>query len=233
MKILDELRSITPTISVGVLTADMMNLASELELIEDAGVKLLHFDVMDGHFWPNITIGPSFAKGIKTSMLKDVHLLIDKPEKYIEDFAKAGADIIIFAAESCSDISLALQKIGQMQNVNDPERGILKGISLNPSTPVNIVGSVVDDVDAVLLLAVGPDTGKQAFILQLPDRIAELKKIREDILIFVDGAIKKDNIADVASMGPDVIITGSAVFDGKTPKENAEFMLKAIGKQNG
>lgn len=230
MKIINELKAVTPTVSVGVLTADMMDLGSELELIESAGVDLLHFDVMDGHFWPKITIGPSFVKGIKTSMLKDVHLLIDRPENHIDDFAKAGADMITFAVESCGDIAQTLQRIGQMQNANDPNRGILKGISLNPETPIDVAAGSIDDIDIVLLLAVGSKTGKQNFISELPDRIAELKKIKGDTLIFVDGAIKKDNIVEVATMGPDVVITGSAVFDSKTPKENAKFMLEAMGK---
>ena len=228
MKILDELKTVTPTVSVGVLTADMMNLASELELIESAGIKLLHYDVMDGKFWPKITIGPSLVQGLKTSMLKDVHLLIDKPENHIEDFAKAGADIIIFAIESCGDIARTLRRIGQMKNANDPDRGILKGISLNPATPIDVITPVIDDVDIVLLLAVGPDTGSQNFISELPGRIAEVKKIKKDVLIFIDGAVKKNNIAEVAAMGPDVVITGSAVFDGNAPKENAKFMLEAM-----
>ena len=230
MKILDELKAITPAVSVGVLTANMMNLGSELEIIETAGVKLLHFDVMDGQFWPNITIGSSFVKGIKTSMLKDVHLLIDKPENHIEDFVKAGADMITFAAESCDDIAGTLEMIGQMKNANDPDRDILRGLSLNPATPINVISQVIEDVDIVLLLAVGPNTGSQNFISELPGKIAELKKIKKDALVFVDGAIKKNNIAEVAAMSPDVVITGSAVFDGKDPAGNVKFMMEAIGK---
>ncbi|MFC1677701.1 ribulose-phosphate 3-epimerase [Planctomycetota bacterium] len=230
MKTLDQLKNIGQTISVGVLTADIMNLTAELESIEAAGIKLLHFDIMDGHVWPNITIGPSFVKGVKSSMLNDVHLLIDKPENHIEAFAKAGADMIVFAVESCGDIGKTLRAIGEMENANDPDRGILRGVSLNPETPIDVISSVIDDVDIVELLAVSPDAPGENFISQLPVRIAQVKKIKDDVLIFVDGGIKKNNIAEVAAMGPDVIITGSAVFDGKTPKENAEFMLEAIGK---
>jgi len=186
--------------------------------------------VMDGNFWPKITIGSSFIQGIKTSMLKDVHLLIDKPENHIEDFAKAGADMITFAVESCGDIAQTLRRMDQMQNANDPNRGILKGLSLNPATPIDVIRPVISDVDIVLLLAVGPDTGSQNFISKLPDRIAELKKIKEDVMIFVDGAVKKDNIAEVAAMGPNVIITGSAVFDGKDPAGNAKFMMETVNE---
>ena len=225
-----ELKKGSPLISVGILTADMMNLGSEIELLEKTGVKLLHIDVMDGCIWPKITVGPGFLGGLKTKMLKDVHLLIDKPERHVENFIKAGADIIIFSVEYCADVSQTLSRISQMENANDPDRGILKGLSLNPETPIDIITPVIDDVDIVLLLAVGPKTGKQNFISELPDRIAELKKIKDDILIFVDGAIKKDNIAEVAAMGPNVIITGSAVFDGKDPAANAKFMMEAINE---
>ncbi len=224
------MKNIGQTISVGVLTADIMNLAAELESIETAGVKLLHFDVMDGKIWPNITIGPSFVKGVKSSMLNDVHLLIDKPENHIASFAKAGADMIVFAVESCGDIGQALRTIGEMENANDPARGILRGVSLNPETPVDIISSVIDDIDIVELLAVSPDAPGEIFISQLPARIAQVKKIKDDVIIFVDGGIKKNNIAEVAAIGPDVIITGSAVFDGKDPAGNAKFMIDAISK---
>ena len=213
---------------MGVLTADLMNLDKEIKLLENAGVNLLHTDVMDGMIWPKITVGSSFVQGIHTSMLKDVHLLIDKPEKHIESFASAGADIIVFSVEYCDDISRTLNKIGQMENVNDAERGILRGVSLNPETPTEIIAPVIDDIDVVVLLAVGPDTGKQNFISNLPGKIAELKKLKDDVVLFVDGAVKKDNIAQVAAMGPDVIVTGSAVFDGKDPAGNVKFMLDAI-----
>ena len=226
--LIDDLKKCAPALSVGVLTADMMNLGSEIELLERAGVKLLHIDVMDGLIWPKITVGAAFLSGLKTKMLKDVHLLIENPEKHIESFAKAGADIIVFSVEYCDNISQTLNIIGQMENANDPERSILQGVSLNPETPINVISQVVDDVDIVLLLAVGPDTGNQNFIPDLPDRIAELKKAKDDVLIFVDGAINKDNIAEVAAMGPDIIITGSAVFDGKDTAGNLTFMTEAI-----
>jgi ribulose-phosphate 3-epimerase len=227
----NKLKQSSPLISVGILTADMMQLGSEIELLEETGVELLHIDVMDGRIWSKITFGPPFLAGLKTKMLKDVHLLIDKPEKHIESFAKAGADIIVFSVEYCDDVSQTLSMIGQMENANAPDRGILRGVSLNPETPIDIVAPVIDDVDIVLLLAVGPDTVGQNFISELPGKITELKKVKEDVLIFVDGSIKKDNIAEVAAMGPDVIITGSAVFDGKDPAGNAKFMMETINER--
>lgn len=226
--LVEDIKKESPQLSVGILTADMMNLGSEIELLETAGVKLMHIDVMDGCIWPKVTVGAPFLGGLKTKMLKDVHLLIDKPENHIEDFAKAGADIIIFSIEYCGDVPRTLERINQMENANDPDRGVLSGVSLNPQTPIDIIALVIDDVDIVLLLAVGPDTGKQNFISELPDRIAEVKKIKEDILIFVDGGIKKDNLAEVSAMGPNVIVSGSAVFDGKDPAGNVKFMMETV-----
>ena len=226
--LIDDLRKSSPLLSVGVLTSDMMKLGSEIELLEKAGIILLHIDVMDGCFWPKITVGSPFVQGIKTAMLKDVHLLINKPENHIESFAKAGADMITFPVETCGDVASALRKIGQMENANDPSRGILKGLSLNPETPIDSIKDVIDDVDIVLLLIVSPDAGADKFISDLPSRIEKLKKIKEDIVIFVDGGIKRDNIADVARMGADIIVTGSAVYDGKDPAGNAKFMMEAI-----
>ena len=168
---IDKLRQSYPRLSVGILTADMMDLGSEIQLLEKAGVELLHIDVMDGKVWPKVTVGPSFLGGLKTTMLKDVHLLIDKPEKHIESFAKAGADIIVFSVEYCDDVNKTLTMIDQMDNVNDAGRGILRGVSLNPETPIDSIAPVIDDVDVVVLLAVGPDTGKQNFISDLPGRI--------------------------------------------------------------
>ena len=118
-----------------------------------------------------------------------------------------------------------------MQNTNDPGRRILKGLSLNPSTPVERIALFVEDIDVTVLLAIGPDTGSDNFISALPDRIKQIRTLRQGILIFVDGAINKKNIAEVAKMCPDVIVTGSAVFDGKNATGNLKFMLDAIKKR--
>lgn len=226
--IIDTLKAGVPSLSVGILSADLDALDSEIALLETGGVPLLHLDVMDGKVWPKKTVGSEFLAGIETKMLKDVHLLVDTPEAYLEGFAQAGADIIAFSVEYCADIGAALKKIGQFENANDPGRGILRGVSLNPDTPISLIEEFIDDVDIVVLLAIGPETGKQNFIAELPDRIAVVKALKEDILIFIDGAIKKDNIAHVASLGPDVIVTGSAVFDGVDAKGNLAFMTEMI-----
>ena len=113
---IEKLKRSSPQLSVGILTAEMMNLSSEIQLLEKVGIELLHIDVMDGNIWPKITVGAPFLSGLKTTMLKDVHLLIDKPEKHIEAFAKAGADIIVFSVEYCKDISRYSARLGKTKN---------------------------------------------------------------------------------------------------------------------
>jgi len=233
-KFFDELRGAAPLISVGVLTADMMSLGSELELIEKAGVKLLHIDVMDGCFCPKMTVGPPFIKAIKSPLYKDVHLMIEDPLDKLESFVAAGADIVTVNVESFKHIHRALQLLGQMENANDPERGILRGAVLNPATPIEVVRPILDDLEIVLLLAVNPGFSGQKFIPSTREKFAALKRLvkesRRDILLGIDGGVKRDNISDVAATGVDIVVTGSAVFDGKAPIDNAKFMMEALKK---
>jgi ribulose-phosphate 3-epimerase len=230
LDILDQLRFGPPKLSVGVLAGDVMNFAGTIALLEqfaDKGV-LLHLDVMDGRVWPKITAGAPILAGMKTRLLKDVHLLIDEPQRHIEDFAKAGADIISLSVEHCCDVSAALDAIGAAKNVNDAGRGILRGVSLDPATPVDVLADVADKFDVAVLLAVGPTTGKQDFIAQLPERIAALRALNPNAAIFVDGAVTKENIGALAAMGPHGIVTGSAAFAGDAAA-NIKFMLEQIG----
>jgi len=233
--LLDELRRIRPLISVGILTADLMSLGSELKLIEKAGVKLLHVDVMDGCFCPMMTVGPGFIKAIRTPLLKDIHLLIDEPLNKLESYVAAGADMITVQVESSRHIHRVLQSLGEMTNANDPGRGILRGIALNPGTPLEAISPLIDELEMVFLLAVNPGWSGQKFIPSTRPRLARLKQMihdaKKDILVGIDGGITHKNIADVARMQADIIVTGSAVFDGKTPLENAEFMVSALTKR--
>ncbi len=235
MPILQEVKQIAPTISVGILTADMMNLRSQLKLIEEAGVKLLHFDVMDGCFCPMMTVGPPFIKGVQTPMLKDVHLMIEDPLPKLEWFAAAGADLLTVHVESGRHLHQALRLIGQLENANDTDRGILRGVSLNPSTPIEAIAPVLDEVEMVTLLAVNPGYGGQKFIPYTAEKVAQLGElIRQsdrEILVCIDGGVKKDNIADIARMDVDIIVTGSAVFDGKDPAGNAAQMLQKMERE--
>jgi len=232
--LLGELQRASPLISVGMLTADLMSLGSELELMESAGVKLLHVDVMDGCFCPVMTVGPCLIKAMKTLLFKDIHLLIDEPLNKLESYVAAGADMITVHIESCCHIHRVLQTLGEMTNVNDPDRGILRGIALNPGTPLEVISPLIDELEMIFLLGVNPGWSGQKFISSTRPRIARLKQMirdaKKDILVGIDGGITRDNISDVARMGADIIVTGSAVFDGKTPLENAKFMISAVNE---
>jgi ribulose-phosphate 3-epimerase len=229
---LDELRGASPLISVGILTADLMSLSSELAVIEQAGVKLLHIDGMDGCFCPMMTVGPPLIKAMKTPLLKDIHLLIDEPLEKLESYVAAGADMLTVHVESCQHIHRVLQVLGEMTNVNDADKGILRGIALNPGTPLEVITPLMDEIEMVFLLAVNPGWSGQKFIPSTQSRLERLKQMirdaKKNILVGVDGGIKRDNIADVARMGADIIVTGSAVFDGKSPVENAKFMIRTV-----
>jgi ribulose-phosphate 3-epimerase len=232
--VLDELRTAAPLISVGIISADLMSLGSEVKLLKEAGVKLLHFDVMDGCFCPMMTVGPCFIKAVKTTLFKDVHLLVDEPLSNLKGYVAAGADMITVHAESCRHLHRVLQVLGEMANVNDPERGIVRGLALNPGTPLDVVRPLIDELEMVFLLAVNPGWRGQKFIASTGPRVKRLiQMIRDadrDILIGIDGGITRDNIAEVARMGADIIVTGSAVFDGKAPMENAKFMISTINE---
>ena len=232
--ILDQLRKSSPLITAGILTADMMNLGAEVQLMEEAGLQMLHFDVMDGKFCPPLTFGPAFIKGIKTKLLKDVHLMIDEPLDTLASFVSAGADMIAVNIESTRHIHRVLQVLGQMGNANNPERGILRGVVLNPGTELETVRDLLDDLEVVFLLAVNPGWGGQAFIPATKEKLLRLKQMisdaKKDILVGIDGGIKKDNIAEVAALGTDIIVAGSAIFDGKNPLANAKYMIEALKK---
>lgn len=227
-----QLRTLCPTISVGILTANWMTLESELHQIEQAGVHLLHFDVMDGRFCPMLTLGPPLIKAVKTSLLKDVHLMIEDPLSQLDAFVSAGADMVTIHVEFCRHPHRVLQALGKMANANAPERGLLRGIALNPGTPLDVVVPLLDEVDMVFLLAVNPGWGGQSFIPAATRRVAALLEIirqqKKDILVGLDGGITRKNIDEVARLGADIIVTGSAVFDGKAAAQNAGFMLKAL-----
>ena len=227
-----ELRQAAPLLSVGILTADLLSLGSELTLLQEVGVRLVHFDVMDGCYCPMITVGPCFIKAVKTPLLKDVHLLIDDPLPKLDDFVAAGADLITIHIGSCRNIHRALQRLGEITSVNDPNRRILRGIALDPDIPLEAVVPLLDEVEMVILLAVNPGWSGQKFIVATGPRLSQLKRMvqdaQKDVLVGVDGGITRNNITEVARMGADLIVTGSAVFDGKNPRGNAAFMIDAV-----
>jgi ribulose-phosphate 3-epimerase len=223
------LRQLSPTLSVGVLAADLMKLGSEVSLLEKTDVKLAHVDVMDGCFTPMMTAGPPFVKSLKTPLLKDVHLMIQDPLEKVDEYVAAGADVITVHAESQTHIHRVFQKLGQMSNANDPARGLVRGVALNPGTPLAVIKPLIDELELVMLLGINPGWGGQGFIPSTFARIEKVKgmiaEAKRDVLLCVDGGVTRDNITDMATAGVDIVVTGSAVFDGKNPVENAEFML--------
>ena len=226
------LRQLSPTLSVGVLAADLMKLGSEVSLLEKTDVKLAHVDVMDGCFTPMMTVGPAFVKALKTPLLKDVHLMIQDPLEKVDEYVAAGADVITVHAESGTHSHRVFQKLGQMSNANDPARGLVRGVALNPGTPLAVLTPLIDEVELIMLLGINPGWGGQSFI---PSTFARIGKVNgmvaeaeKDILVCVDGGVTRDNITDLATAGVDIVVTGSAVFDGKNPVENAEFMLDSL-----
>ncbi len=226
------LRDSSPTLSVGMLTANLLTLGAEISLLERTGAKLVHVDVMDGCFCPMMTVGPPLIKAIKTSLLKDVHLMIADPLEKIADYVAAGADIITIHQEAGAHVHRVLQKLGTLANANDSQRGLIRGIALNPGTPPEALEPLLEEVDFVLLLAVNPGWGGQKFISSTFRRISKARRLIADsgreILLGVDGGITRGNISEITKTGVDIIVTGSAVFDGKAPEENAKFMLDAV-----
>jgi len=226
------LRDSSPEISVGILTADLLALGSEIALLERTGVKVAHVDVMDGCFCPMMTVGPPLIKAIRTTLLKDVHLMINEPLNKVADYVAAGADIITIHAEADAHVHRVLQQMRAMKNANDPARGLVRGVALNPGTPLEVLEPLLDELELILILAVNPGWSGQKFIPSTKSRVEKAKQMTagssHEILVGVDGGITRDNIADAAAMGVDLIVTGSAVFDGKAAEANAQFMLEVV-----
>ena len=211
-----------PTISVGMLTADLLRLGEELALLDQAGAGVVHVDVMDGVFCPQFTVGPPIVKAIPDSFVKDCHLMIEEPLTKVQSFAEAGAGIITCHVEATSHPHRVLQSLAGS--------GVLRGIALNPGTPLEAVEPLLDEVDVIFLLAINPGWGGQKFLPSTERRLAAARRMIGDreILLEVDGGITKANIDHVATLGADLIVSGSAIFDGVAPLDNARYMLDAV-----
>ena len=229
--LVDDVRRTGPALSVGLISADLMALGADVARLQDAGARFAHFDVMDGTYVPMLTVGPPFIKAVKTAMMKDVHLMVREPLASLADYAAAGADIITVHPDACVHPHRVLQVLGSMAHREHPERTIARGIALNPGTPVDALDPFLDDLEMVTLLAINPGWGGQAFI---PGTLGRIDAVRRKIaaagrgiLIAVDGGITRRNIGQLAGRGVDVVVTGSAVFDGDI-RTNIDDMTRAL-----
>lgn len=213
-------------IAPSILSADFSKLDREVRAVERAGADLIHVDVMDGHFVPNITIGPLVVTGLKklTALPLDVHLMIEEPERYIEVFAQSGANWITIHAEVCRNLRRIAKKIRQLN--------VRPGVVLNPETPLKRLFSVLEMIDLVLLMSVHPGFGGQAFIPEVLQKVEQLRKIIDrngyPVEIEVDGGIKLENIGEVSRAGGDIFVLGTGIFKTKDYRETIRKLRKEI-----
>jgi ribulose-phosphate 3-epimerase len=214
-------------IAPSILSADFARLGDEIRAIEDAGADWIHADVMDGHFVPNITFGPMVVEAVRkaTALPIDVHLMITAPERYIADFARAGASTICVHVESCVHLNRTVQLIR--------DAGARPGVVLNPATPVEAIRWVLEYLDFVLVMSVNPGFGGQAFIPNSIARIAALRRMISEkglnTLIEVDGGVSTQTIAEISAAGADVFVAGSAIFKSSNYRQTIEALRRLAG----
>ncbi|MPQ25891.1 ribulose-phosphate 3-epimerase [Bacillus paralicheniformis] len=215
-------------VAPSILSADFARLGEEIRDVEQGGADFIHIDVMDGHFVPNLTIGPLVVEAVRpiTELPLDVHLMIEAPDRYIPAFAKAGADILSVHVEACPHLHRTIQLI--------KEQGVKAGVVLNPHTPVQQIEHVFEDLDLVLLMTVNPGFGGQSFISSVLPKIRQVKEMAEqkglsDLLIEVDGGVNKNTARQCIESGANLLVAGSAVYNEKDRKKAISDIKGALG----
>jgi len=222
--------TVTPLIAPSILSADFARLGEDVTAVLDAGADIVHFDVMDNHFVPNLTIGPLICEALRKHGIEapiDVHLMVEPVDRIIPDFAAAGANYITFHPEASRHIDRSLSLIR--------DEGCKSGLVFNPATPLTCLEHVIDKVDMVLLMSVNPGFGGQKFIPSALDKLREARKIIDasglEIRLEIDGGVKVDNIGEIAAAGADTFVAGSAIFGSSDYAATIAAMRKEIDKQ--
>jgi len=212
-------------IAPSILSADFSKLGDEIKAVEDAGADWIHVDVMDGHFVPNITIGPPVIESIRkvTDLPLDVHLMIENADRYIKSFVEAGADILTVQVEACPHLNRTVQII--------KEQEVRAGVVLNPATPLSSLEEVLHELDMVLLMTVNPGFGGQTFIPSMLGKISNLNDImsnyEDEIELQVDGGVNPENAGDIKEAGASILVAGSAIFNSKDYKKAIKSLREA------
>lgn len=217
-------------LSPSILSANFAKLGEEVKMVERAGAKWVHIDIMDGMFVPNITFGPVVMKDIRKecSLFFDVHLMIEEPGRYVDMFKDAGADLFTVHYEACKHLHRVIQQA--------KAAGMKAGVSLNPHTPVQSLKNIIKDLDVVLIMSVNPGFGGQKFIEEAYDKVKELKQLIQDTgskaIVEVDGGVGHHNAKALVDAGADVLVAGSAVFCADNPEESIRTFLEVMNEDS-